>query len=152
MNYSRGAEGRTRTDTKVALQQFLRLSRLPIPPLRLKQKDKTSTFYQRLKPYGAEAQNWTGDTRIFSPLLYQLSYLGTKIIVAVGNMSVKQLLTCILSSELDILFILYGVKAQVLATILFFIIAFVATAVASVTGFGSATILIPFAGLVVDLK
>jgi hypothetical protein len=67
-------------------------------------------------------------------------------------MSVKQLLTCILSSELDILFILYGVKAQVLATILSFIIAFVATAVASVTGFGSATILIPFAGLVVDLK
>ncbi len=25
---------------------------------------------------GAEAQNRTGDTRIFSPLLYQLSYLG----------------------------------------------------------------------------
>jgi hypothetical protein len=29
------AEGRARTDTEVALQQFLRLSRLPIPPLRL---------------------------------------------------------------------------------------------------------------------
>ena len=27
---------------------------------------------------GAEGQNRTGDTRIFSPLLYQLSYLGTK--------------------------------------------------------------------------
>ena len=26
---------------------------------------------------GAESQNRTGDTRIFSPLLYQLSYLGT---------------------------------------------------------------------------
>lgn len=39
-----------------------------------------------------------------------------------------------------------------LATILFFVIAFVAAAVASVTGFGSATILIPFAGLVIDLK
>ena len=26
---------------------------------------------------GAEGQNRTGDTRIFSPLLYQLSYLGT---------------------------------------------------------------------------
>jgi hypothetical protein len=25
---------------------------------------------------GAEAQNRTGDTRIFSPLLYHLSYLG----------------------------------------------------------------------------
>ena len=30
-----GAEGRGRTDTRVASQQFLRLSRLPIPPLRL---------------------------------------------------------------------------------------------------------------------
>ena len=29
-----GAEGRTRTDTEVTLQQFLRLPRLPIPPLR----------------------------------------------------------------------------------------------------------------------
>ena len=26
---------------------------------------------------GAEAQNRTADTRIFSPLLYRLSYLGT---------------------------------------------------------------------------
>ncbi len=26
---------------------------------------------------GAEGQNRTADTRIFSPLLYQLSYLGT---------------------------------------------------------------------------
>ncbi len=33
-NFSRGAEGRARTDMKVTLQQFLRLSRLPIPPLR----------------------------------------------------------------------------------------------------------------------
>jgi hypothetical protein len=32
--YRFGAEGRARTDTEVALQQFLRLSRLPIPPLR----------------------------------------------------------------------------------------------------------------------
>ena len=29
-----GAEGRTRTDTEVAPQRFLRPSRLPIPPLR----------------------------------------------------------------------------------------------------------------------
>ena len=36
--------------------------------------------------YGAEAQNRTGDTRIFSPLLYRLSYLGTRIIVATGSM------------------------------------------------------------------
>ena len=32
--YRFGAEGRARTDTEVALQQFLRLPRLPIPPLR----------------------------------------------------------------------------------------------------------------------
>ena len=28
---------------------------------------------------GAEGRNRTVDTRIFSPLLYQLSYLGTKL-------------------------------------------------------------------------
>ena len=42
--------------------------------------------------------------------------------------------------------------AKVLVVILFFIIAFVAAAMASVTGFGSATLLTPFAGLVIDLK
>ena len=35
-----GAEGRARTDTEVALQQFLRLPRLPIPPLRLERKTR----------------------------------------------------------------------------------------------------------------
>jgi hypothetical protein len=35
-----GAEGRTRTDTEIALQQFLRLSRLPLPPLRHKRKTR----------------------------------------------------------------------------------------------------------------
>ena len=38
-----GAEGRGRTDMEVALQQFLRLSRLPIPPLRL-----VSLFYAKI--------------------------------------------------------------------------------------------------------
>ncbi len=33
--FSAGAEGRTRTDMEVTPQQFLRLPRLPIPPLRL---------------------------------------------------------------------------------------------------------------------
>ena len=32
---------------------------------------------------GAGGQSWTDDTRIFSPLLYHLSYLGTSIIVAI---------------------------------------------------------------------
>ena len=39
-----------------------------------------------------------------------------------------------------------------LVIILFFVIAFIAAAVASLTGFGSATMLIPFASLVIDLK
>ena len=74
-----GAEGRTRTDTEVALQQFLRLPRLPFR-------------HFGLAVFGAEAQNRTGDTRIFSPLLYRLSYLGAKIIVAVGGRGVKETL------------------------------------------------------------
>ena len=40
--------------------------------------------------YGAKAQNRTGDTRIFSPLLYRLSYLGTRNIVIAGSTAVKQ--------------------------------------------------------------
>ena len=39
---------------------------------------------------GAEDQNRTGDTWIFSPLLYRLSYLGTTIIVTVSRISVKE--------------------------------------------------------------
>ena len=39
--------------------------------------------------YGAEAKNRTGDTRMFSPLLYRLSYLGTEIIVAVSHIGVN---------------------------------------------------------------
>ena len=43
---------------------------------------------------GAEAQNRTGDTRIFSPLLYRLSYLGTenKICLLEGSILVKAFL------------------------------------------------------------
>ena len=66
-----GAEGRARTGTGVTPQQFLRLPRLPIPPLRLFQTDDSKT-----EAFCAEARNRTADTRIFSPLLYQLSYLG----------------------------------------------------------------------------
>ena len=35
---------------------------------------------------GGETQNRTGDTRIFSPLLYQLSYLATPGGIGVGPM------------------------------------------------------------------
>ena len=97
------AEGRTRTDTKVTLQQFLRLPRLPIPPLRRVfwsgRRDSNSRpppWQGGILPlnyfrpcFGAEAQNRTGDTRIFSPLLYRLSYLGTENIVAGGTRGVK---------------------------------------------------------------
>ena len=55
-----GAEGRTRTDTEVAPQQFLRLPRLPFRHFG-----------------GAEERNRTADTLIFSQVLYRLSYLGT---------------------------------------------------------------------------
>ncbi len=46
--------------------------------------------------FGAEAQNRTGDTRIFSPLLYQLSYLGTEIIVTIAERRVKESLPYLL--------------------------------------------------------
>ncbi len=39
-----------------------------------------------------------------------------------------------------------------LSIVLFFVIAFIAASVASLTGFGSATMLIPFASLVIELK
>jgi hypothetical protein len=109
------AEGRDRTDTGVAPQQFLRLSRLPIPPLRLSpisdkikwsgRRDSNSrpppwqggvlplNYFRSNTPYGAEAQIRTGDTRIFNPLLYQLSYLGVQrdasTILAFRRRSVK---------------------------------------------------------------
>ncbi len=88
---SNTAEGRGRTDMRVASQWFLRPSRLPIPPLRPEnsiwsgrrgsnsrpppwQGGILPLNYFRVK--SAEGQNRTGDTRIFSPLLYLLSYLG----------------------------------------------------------------------------
>ena len=57
----------------------MRLSRIPF-----------RHFGLHLIKLGAEAQNRTGDTRIFSPLLYRLSYLGARVIVASGSMSVKK--------------------------------------------------------------
>ncbi len=33
---------------------------------------------------GAEGRSRTGDTRIFSPVLYQLSYLGKKLVLRAG--------------------------------------------------------------------
>ena len=43
-----------------------------------------------LENQSAEAQNRTGDTRIFSPLLYRLSYLGTGLIVDSPSCAVKE--------------------------------------------------------------
>ena len=36
---------------------------------------------ENLNFYGGQRQNWTADTRIFSPLLYRLSYLANKIVL-----------------------------------------------------------------------
>ena len=86
-----GAEGRIRTDTGVAPQQFLRLSRLPfrhfgaltlealIPFARRHSAANLVLFYNLIG--GAEERSRTADTRIFSPLLYHLSYLGIRNIV-----------------------------------------------------------------------
>src|SRR3990170_1647300 len=69
-----GAEGRTRTDTEVTPQQFLRLARLP--------DFATSAFlllllFTRelsLAPTGRSGRIRTRDQRFWRPLLYQLSY------------------------------------------------------------------------------
>ena len=83
-----GAEGRTRTDTRVAPQQFLRLPRLPFRHFG-QDESRSSPALQ----YGAEAQNRTGDTRIFSPLLYQLSYLGAmNKIISITHNKINRLL------------------------------------------------------------
>src|SRR3990172_9158393 len=67
---------------------FLREARLPVPPLRRGLERKTRfelatlslarrcSTTEPLPHMGAEAQNRTADTWIFSPLLYHLSYLG----------------------------------------------------------------------------
>ena len=39
----------------------------------------------RLFQYGAQTWNRTRDTRIFNPLLYQLSYLGITTLLALGR-------------------------------------------------------------------
>ena len=88
---SHGAEGRIRTDTGVAPQQFLRLSRLPFRhfgSLRIEGavafmmgRCATSSIVSCRLIAGAEERSRTADTRIFSPLLYHLSYLGITGIV-----------------------------------------------------------------------
>lgn len=64
------------------------------------------TFYSN----GAQTQTRTGDTRIFSPLLYQLSYLGIfinrfviDIMLSITNKFVKYALLKILLS-IDLMF------------------------------------------------
>ena len=94
-----GAEGRIRTDTGVAPQQFLRLPRLPfrhfgaltlqalIPckhpqcPHFARRRFTANLVLLCSLIIGAEERSRTADTRIFSPLLYHLSYLGIRDIV-----------------------------------------------------------------------
>jgi hypothetical protein len=88
---SHGAEGRIRTDTGVAPQQFLRLSRLPfrhfgpraleVPVAFVTGRCTTNSIMLCSLIAGAEERSRTADTRIFSPLLYHLSYLGITGIV-----------------------------------------------------------------------
>jgi hypothetical protein len=88
---SHGAEGRIRTDTGVAPQQFLRLSRLPFrhfgsltleaPIAFVRGRSTTNPIVLCNLMVGAEERSRTADTRIFSPLLYHLSYLGIMGIV-----------------------------------------------------------------------
>ena len=90
------AEGRTRTDTEVAPQQFLRLPRLPFRHFGALTLEALTPFkHSQSLPFargrstanmvllynlivGAEERSRTADTRIFSPLLYHLSYLGIR--------------------------------------------------------------------------
>ena len=49
-------------------------------------------FQEKLhaRPAGAEGQNRTGDTAVFSRVLYQLSYLGARAMVLKGPIPVKE--------------------------------------------------------------
>ena len=55
-----------------------------------KKGDTTLKRDAPLDDLGAETQNRTGDTRIFSPLLYRLSYLGI-LIVGTGEENLPHL-------------------------------------------------------------
>ena len=64
--FSGGAEGRARTDMEVSSQQFLRLSRLPVPPLRLvwhNQLNLTGIYFMLKSETNArdEARGGAGD-------------------------------------------------------------------------------------------
>ncbi len=51
----------------------------------LDRKTKTAAYATiRLTYIGGQGRDRTGDTRIFSPLLYQLSYLATSVFEMVG--------------------------------------------------------------------
>ncbi len=56
--------------------------RVQIYPTPQKQKNLTFARFQMI---GGQGRDRTGDTRIFSPLLYQLSYLATCASVKVGD-------------------------------------------------------------------
>ena len=49
-----------------------------------RQKQKNSDISEFDKEFGGQGRDRTGDTRIFSPLLYQLSYLATALREMVG--------------------------------------------------------------------
>ena len=62
----------------LALLRCTRPSPDALPYVNLKQQFAVSLFESdTANCFGAQARNRTTDTRIFSPLLYRLSYLGT---------------------------------------------------------------------------
>ena len=56
----------------------------PPPPSESRNPGVMYKSSSRLEFLGAESRNRTGDTRIFSPVLYQLSYLGSYLVGDAG--------------------------------------------------------------------
>ena len=73
-----------------ALALVPRLARLicEAPPEQALRADVKNTEKFRVFVSGGQGQNRTADTRIFSPLLYQLSYLALKLFIACANMRI----------------------------------------------------------------
>gem|GEM_PF-6080696 len=72
----------------------LRLQAILLPALAETSSSTVSSLFRAIQSFlflcGAEERSRTADTRIFSPLLYRLSYLGVSDIVGVPHTSVKQ--------------------------------------------------------------
>ena len=68
MLLSPGAEGRTRTGTRVAPQQILSLPRLPIPPLRRLHASRNMERKTGFEPATPSLGNWTPFCKLLANL------------------------------------------------------------------------------------